>query len=540
MSKIFKKVPIEVQNRSGANCDHTNSFSALCGQLVPILVDPIIPNTTVSLDCAVEVQLPPAVSDFYGTIEARLEFFFVPNRILWAGWKDFITTPVSGVVMGQSHNENRFKYLPQIKAPNTQDVFGPGSLMDYLGHKGYVSGSPTDIKYIKNALPIVAYNKIYDDWYRDSRITNSLFYAPYVSSSVTDIACLPQSGFALDPEVAPTFNIISSRGENFSKLRQRCWDKDYFTNATTAPQAGNAASVEFDLNITGVDENSGIPVGNASFSISALRAANSLQQFEERNNLAGQRYADQIYARFGCYPADAVIDRAIYLGSKRFNVYKRTVYQQSSVDVSVDGNPFDKLLANKVVGLSGYGDGKLGKFHATEHGFIFVMFSLVPQATYSSGSRRYLHYSTLTDFPDPLLQGVGDQQIYGYELGSMTDDPDLPIFGYTQRYSEAKFMVDEVHGLLRDDAADPFSLKSFQLQRHFTEVPALGTSFVEIPIDYLDQISNVDAKVSHFGCWCNAYFQYRKTHPLAAYSLPTLGEPKDTHTQIINNGGTRL
>lgn len=531
---IFKKVPVQVQNLSGFNCSHSNSFDAQVGTLVPVLCDPVIPNTYIDLDVACEVQLPPSVADFYGNIEARLEFFFVPYRILWAGWKWFMLSQsnLSAPPNGQQVN---VKYLPGIVTTGAK--VGPGSLADMLGFKD-TAYSSSEVR-ISNSLPFLAYQMVYDQWYRDSRLTLPLFtpVAPGFSTSSVSWVNAPYQSGNISVNQALNKTYYSTNIDGLLTLRQRCWDRDYFTNATTQPQAGNSSMLQFDINFTGTDDNSGLPTANAGFSISALRAANSLQQFEERNNLAGQRYADQIYARFGCYPADAITDRPIYLGSKRFNIYKRNVYQQNNTLEQNQESPFNGLLANKATSLGGFGNGRLGKFHATEHGFVFVMFSLVPQAVYSTGKRRYLDYSVLTDFPDPLLQGVGDQPIYQSELvGASLTDGDTLIFGYTQRFSEAKFMLDEVHGKLRDGQ----DLSMFQLQRTFPTAQSLGTSFVEIPQNYLDQVTYTEASVSDFGCWCQCYFSYSKVQPLASYSLPTLGEPKDTHTKVINNGGTRL
>lgn len=531
-NSIFRKVPVQVQNLSGFNCSHTNTFDAKCGTLMPVLVDPVIPNTHIDLDVACEVQLPPAVADFYGNIEARLEFFFVPYRVLWSGWKWFMLSQ-SQISGSNTPSSNLFvRYLPGLRLQGNT-LLGPGSLADMLGYKSTNTASPSATYDINNALPFLAYQMIYDQWYRDSRITLPIFYprnndiwqnAPYGKPNVNAVTG------------SKTF-FESGVGELVT-LRQRCWDRDYFTNATLQPQAGTAASLQFEtVGSNEVNGEDGLLHLNSSFTIASLRAANSLQQFEERNNIAGQRYADQIFARFGCYPADAITDRPIYIGSKRFNIYKRNVYQQTSASDPTNQSPFNGLLANKSTSLGGFGNGRLGKFHATEHGFVFVMFSLVPQATYSTGIRRYLNYNTLTNFPDPLLQGVGDQPIYQWELrgnnpAALTDD----IFGYTQRYAESKFMNDEVHGKLRDGQ----DLAAFQLQRTFSGNQSLGTSFLEIPTNYLDQVTYTNASVSDYGCWCQCYFDYRKVQPLAAYSLPTLGDPKDTHTQVINNGGTRL
>ena len=181
--------------------------------------------------------------------------------------------------------------------------------------------------------------------------------------------------------------------------------------------------------------------GQGSFTIASLRAANALQQWLERNNIAGYRYGDQIKAQFGIYPADAVTDRAIYLGSHTVDIYNRSVYQQNySTEASAAGdttpNPF-QTVGSKYGSPQGVGENSLvDHFTASEHGFIFVMFSIVPRAYYGTGDRRYLRYARQSDFAFPLLAGVGDQEIYRSELtneGSSTAAYSQ-VFGYTQRF----------------------------------------------------------------------------------------------------------
>ncbi len=546
-NKIFHKVPVQVQNRSAFNCGHKNLFTASVGTLVPCLVDPLIPNTTINLGLACQVQLPPLATDFYGSIRAKMEAFFVPYRIIWNGWRDFITLPASGRTDEQLLvNPSSPTSLPAIELNFSDDsvqmdLFStPGGLADMLGFKSkpeLTDDNPTGLFTLNNILPFLAYHKIYDDWYRDSRIQRPIFYNSIGALSTNSWTTAPYFNGVMGGEAGPSFySAESHEGFSIFQLHQRNWQRDYFTNATPLPQSGTPASVQFQ-----------VQNGTGELTIAALRAANSLQQWYERNNIAGERYSDQIKARFGVYPSDSITDRAIYLGQKTFDIYTRSVYETISMpgvsDTTV--NPFNGNMAAKSSSVQGFGEDTLvPTFTATEHGFIMVIFSLVPEPLYSSGTRRYLGYRDVVDFPDPLLQGVGDQPIYSWEVDNSqgphyNDWYDPTIFGYTQRYSEAKYMNDEVHGLLRDGE----SLQGFALQRFIDgseNAAEISTEFITIPPDYLDQVSNVNAQVSNYGCWAECYFRYNKIQPLAAYSIPTLGDPRDTHTEIIDNGGKRL
>ena len=450
-SKVINKVPVQIPNKSGFDLSHENLFTAKCGTLYPVLVDTLLPNDTISLGHSSQLQLPPMATDFYGRVMGKFEAFFVPFRVLYGGWQDLITHPVNGdnYPTGTTANQ-KAKVLPTLRGLKTAML--SGSLADFLGRKidAFSTDTAASTQDVANPLPFLAYHKIYNDWYRDSRIQQEVFQRNHTVAFSSDTAyfdSLPyQSLYGVNPAIISGANLNCADGVSALSLRQRNWERDYFTNATPKPQAGDPAQLAFN-----------VADGQGSFTIASLRAANALQQWLERNNIAGYRYGDQIRAQFGIYPADAVTDRAIYLGSHTVDIYNRSVYQQNfSSESAVAGdttpNPF-QTVGSKYGSPQGVGENSLvDKFTASEHGFVFVMFSIVPRAYYGTGDRRYLRYARQSDFAFPLLSGVGDQEIYLSELsneGSGTPAYDR-VFGYTQRFSEYKYMDDEVHGLLRD------------------------------------------------------------------------------------------
>lgn len=89
------RVPVEMPNRSGHNLSHSNAFTGKTGTLIPVLCEELLPNDTISLGANLQVQFPPMVTDFYGRCDFVLEAFFVPNRLCWGGWQDFITHPTA-------------------------------------------------------------------------------------------------------------------------------------------------------------------------------------------------------------------------------------------------------------------------------------------------------------------------------------------------------------------------------------------------------------------------------------------------------------
>lgn len=532
LSKIFTKTPVEVSNKSGFDLSHENLFTAKCGTITPVLCEELLPNDTVSLGEMIQVQLPPMATDFYGRVDVRLEAFFVPNRLLWGGWEDFITNPTQDPY-NPNAGINRPLNLPKItvSAALANGSLGAGTLADYLGYKAVYTPSPSNSITVKNALPFLAYHKICDDWYRSSEVT-----VPYLNkASARSASKLPWTATSVVLDVSNPTSGTFDDGKLVTSLRQRCWAKDYFTTANLYPQAGGVSNSTVTFDVAG----SGSGDGVGSFTIATLRAANALQRWMERNNIAGYRYSDQIKAQFGILPSDALMDRALFLGATCHNVYNKSVYMTSdSTEENAtysSRNPF-ATPATKYGDSNAFGqDTLVDKFTASEHGFLMVMFTLVPHAYYGLGRRRYIDRSTMGDFAFPTLQGTGQQAIKKSELnGAVGADGDA-TFGYTDQYAEYKYHDDEVHGLLRDGQ----NLSMFALQRSVT-TPVLNTAFLEIPQDYLDQVTATNASVSQFGCWCDMYLSFKKVSTLAQYVIPTLGDIKNTHIEYVDKGGRRL
>ena len=536
LSKLFTEQPIDVQNRSGFDMSHENFLTMKVGTLTPVLVEEVIPNETYDLGYLSQIQMPPLATDFYGRVDLRLEAFFVPNRIIWGGWQNFMTMPVNNPYATGVVRPLTVPYLT-ITATTASAVttnLGAGTLADYLGVKvDYGTGTGTTSVSIPNILPFLAYHKIYDDWYRNSKIQLPVFSKPSLGTAIY-ASSLKYAPWASNTLAYDNFYISNHElgdGEDILSLRQRNWAKDYFTTASLYPQAsGNMNGATFSTN-------------SSTASIASVRAANTLQRWLDRNNVAGERYADQIKATFGCYPSDSTTDRAIFLGADSIGIYNKSVFTTSeqASTLQTNNNPFAGRVGSKSANASAFGDGKLiDSFKTTEHGWIMVLASIVPHATYSTGTRRQFFRRQIGDYANPLLQGLGEQVIFGEELQDRLpiDSSSRTTFGYQQQYSEYKYHSDEVHGLLRDGS----SLESFALQRSFKDgnAPTLGYDFISIPTDFMDQVTATESTLSEYGAWANFYWNFKKVSPLSEYVIPTLGDLKDTHKETIPYRGTML
>lgn len=530
LNSIFQTVPVNIPDRSGFDLSHESLFTAKVGTITPATVLEVLPGDTFSIGAMQKVTLPPFAVPFMGRIDACLEAFFVPNRLLWQGWQAFITqnNGVQSVSNGGTTDGVPLS-IPIIDGQATVNApyLGVGTLARYLGMK---VGSQYSLNV--SALPFLAYHKICDDWYRDENNMKPFFVknfgGPSGSSLGPHASPFIYGTQAASSTVVYTLSPVTSTASPLSNtvdmslglgdLRQRCWAKDYFTTCTTRPQAGADASVTF---------NTSGQTGN--FTIATLRAANSLQKWLERNNIAGTEYGSQILAHFGVTPPDAVMNRAVLLGQNRMPVYVGSVENNGTQepDSGASSNPFNGTLGSAAGFASGMDKGSLvDSFTAKEHGFIFVMFSLVPHAYYDTGVHKMFLRKFYGDYAWPEFANIGDEEVLTLEMTSNSEGASGPlseqdIFGYNQRYASYKHMSDRVTGLLEDGQ----SLDVYALKRTFDNSvanPALGKDFLTIPTDYLDQVSNVNTKVSEFGCIVDVYFDARALRVLPQYSLPSL------------------
>lgn len=570
LNKIFQSVPVPVPDRSGFDLSHESIGTATTGTVVPVTHFEVLPGDTISMGSMMRVTLPPFAVPFMGRIDAELTAAFIPYRLLWKHWQSFITQNPGFQVKSGVYNEsfdgaptsfpNAPYQVPTLINPDSVTsgygvgtdstkelaMYARGSLADYLGVKPFIQSQDSQgntimskplSKYGISALPFLAYHKFCDDWIRDDNVMKPFFLDKVAATSIgattpgagngynastfypsgrlcpsfgNGVFQVPQN-FLLQPfvpqiAIASTSMIPCDLSIGLGSLRQRCWAKDYFTTATYRPQAGAESSVSFDTS------------GNTgAFTIASLRAANSLQKWLERNNIAGTDYGSQILAHFGVTPPDAILDRSVLLGSVRTPVVVNAVENNSNAEATSSRNPFGSTLGTAAGFGSAAESGRLvDNFEAKEHGIIMVFFTLIPHAYYNAGIDKQMLHIGFGDFAWPEFSGIGDQAIYQNELLS-TGDPDT-VFGYNQRYSEYKFKLDRISGLLQDGE----SLDVYALQRGYSTSPVLGSSFLEIPKDYLDQVFAVTSSESGFSCIFDCYFDCSALRVLPEYSLPKL------------------
>lgn len=548
-NQFFKNVEVKTAPRSGFNKSHKNVGTFTVGTITPILWDTLIPNSDATVKIDLTAQLPPLASDTYMRAAVKLEAFAVPMRLLYGGFEKWFT---GDTVYNESGSPATIK-LPRLKlaSNNLLNTVGPGTLTDYLGGH-YNKDADTNFvvrnPYL-NIFPYLAYHKIYDDWYRNSLVQKPLFKQVVSSTDeayiakARDIGNLPNytSIASMDYDTSAAFE----DGVKLIDLRQRNYGCDYFTSATPSAQLGDAATVK----ITGT-------AANASFSIASLRAANSLQQFRERNSIAGVRLQDYVHAVYGANLTSGVAQRSVYLGSASYTVFSNGVYQTTGDSTGAAGtaNPFTSVGA-KYGNAYASGTNFYVKVHTDEPMILMVNATLVPETNYSSGRDVSLSYFTSADprgdLANPMLQNVGQQPIYTDELITLDVPANInkkKIFGYVDRYADFKCKNNSVHGQMvavgdEQKLAGYGQVSSFVAQRtldtYASTNPEISTNFLQIPKTALDNVLATD--IASYG-WYDSFITYNVVQPLYKYSMPSLQDPAYEHgdNTVIRRGGSRI
>ena len=231
-SSVLTGVNVKVQPRSGFDKSRKNILTSKVGTLTPILTDLLIPNSNFNVRMAVSASLPPLASETFMRASLKVEAFVVPFRLLYGGFESWLT---GSELYDSSGNAFRAQ-LPRLKVASTNSThFGPGTLLDYLGAQidnDTFSSSSAQNQYVYlNVFPLLAYHRIYDDWYRNTKIQKPLFNRPgssALSSSAnanTILRPMPYSGWSSITDIAPNAQFFD--GVALGALRQRNYGTDY-------------------------------------------------------------------------------------------------------------------------------------------------------------------------------------------------------------------------------------------------------------------------------------------------------------------------
>lgn len=463
----MKRNKVSLSNYKLLTCD--------MGQLIPINLTEILPGDTLQQATSALVRVSPLLAPVMHPVQVRIHHWFVPFRLIWDEFEQFITGGVDG-------NDN-------TTPPFLSGAWGESSLGDYLGLP-----SMTDTKSI-SALPFRAYQLICNEFYMDQDLQ-------------TPVTILKTSG--LD-------------NTDYNVVRRCCWEKDYFTSSRPWTQKGDditlsigsTADVDGTISVAGQDaqvrtaaagggsvrgfahrENNStssgyydgtiggdgaasiwIPGSSATHSLTAdlssatsvtinqLREAFALQRYAEARAKYGSRYTE--YLRYlGVNSSDARMNRPEYLGGGKQTIQFSEVLQTGGTSTGTQ----DGVGQMAGHGISAIRSNRYRRFFE-EHGFIMTILSVRPKTIYQQGIAKLWTRGTREDFYQRELENIGQAEVLNQEVLSEHQTP-MGVFGYQDRYDEYRRQESMTHGEFRTD------LEHWHMARIFASEPALNDDFV--------------------------------------------------------------
>jgi len=491
MSKnLFNTVQMKAPGKNHFDLTHDVKLSCKMGQLIPVCVMDCVPGDSFNIGSEALIRFAPLVAPVMHRFNVSIHYFFVPNRILWEGWEEWITDPASTRV------------FPVLECSSAN----VGNLEDYLGLPENVN---TGEEYI-NALPFAAYQAIYNEYYRDQNLIPEVDYHL-------------QDG---DNDALP----------GIYQLRRRAWQHDYFTACLPFAQKGaqvdiplvnegllplvyNEPSPNASSDITANNDGpftvqnlnttdfptSGLAVNvqAQANSITDLRRAFKLQEWLEIQARGGTRYTEQIRAQFNVVSSDARLQRPEYITGIKTAVVISEVLNTTGTEELPQAN----MAGHGIAAISG----KYGRYFCEEHGYILGIMSIMPDTAYQQGiPKHFLKTSDQFEYYWPSFAHIGEQAVQNREVKADHAEP-LETFGYIPRYAEYKFIQNRVAGQFKT------SLNTWHAGRIFDTDPALNEEFIECnPTTRIFAVTNEAID----NMYCHVLNRIHAVRPMPKYGNP--------------------
>lgn len=564
----FSQIPNSPIQRSVFDRSHDYKTTMDAGYLVPFFVDEVLPGDTFKLRVNAFVRMNTLVAPFMDNVFMDTFFFFVPSRLVWDNWQRFCGEQKK---LGDSTDF----LIPSLSGTNT---FTNGSIFDYMGLPTGVALDPANTPI--NALPFRAYNLIYNEWFRDENLIDSI---PVTTGDGPD----PVSNYT---------------------LRKRAKRHDYFTSALPWPQkgpsvdvglTGNAPVVGFgdgsrwnfssDNTYSGtqaifgnpvdVRDNTGLQVFTNREMFSTAMMVPIMQETNQSGRWANIGNQDQSDGD-NISPTRAIRGEGFYLpngilenssgvtpyadlsgvsaitindlrqafqiqkfyekwarGGSRYTETLRVMFNVISPDARLQRPEYlggthsrvnvvptaqtsstDSVSPQSNLSAFGVlGDSAHG-FNKSfvEHGYVIGLCCLRADITYQQGLNRMWSRRQLFDFYWPTLAHLGEQVVYNREIYTQGTADDNGVFGYQERYAEYRYKPSMITGKLR--STDAQSLDVWHLAQKFDTLPKLNQDFIEEnpPINRVIAVQNEPQFFADF------WFDLKTSRPMPVYSVPGL------------------
>lgn len=521
------------------------------GELTPIYLDEVLPGDTFKLKTSKLVRLTTSVHPTMDNAYLDTYFFYIPTRLIWDHWEQFNGASESAWIQPKEYTIPVFNLMSEPNEPN--------SLLDHLG----IPTTKTNIKYdriSKNILPVRAYMKICNDWFRDENLEDEIAYTTNDNTTIWNPA-----------NSSKAYKINEKYPYQAGSLFKAAKFHDYFTSALPGPQKhadvylpinGDVALKQLGAspasmapyfqnyqgtigqgNITGQEQestgfinatntgtgssnnnliffnpNGSLELQGVEVTVNQLRLLVQTQRLFERDARGGTRYNEILKAHFQVTSPDGRLQRSEYLGGKQIPINMTAIAQTSAT--GTDTTALGSLAGNSAT--SDVEDGFIKSF--VEHGYIIGLAVVRTEQSYSQGIDRLWNRKDRLDFYWPVLANIGEQPILNQEIYyNITISDQNPnninnqVFGYQEAWAEYRYKPNMISGYFRPGINE--SLDSWHYGIEFNSTPVLSKAFIEQDVNEVDRtLTNTSAVAPQI--IGDFYFKCECIRPMPLYSVP--------------------
>lgn len=497
MPSIYEGQRALAPRRSAFNLSYSKQFACDLGQLIPVMCDEVVPGDIFKIGAEVVVRFNPMLTPVLHEINAYVHYFFVPYRLLDTSWEDFITGGVNG-----TDTYTLPRWTPTGSGVTNDDGTtlndnAIGSLWDFFGFPtGVIPTGALPLAYVRRA-----YNRVWNEYYRDETlqtaisedstvVKNRAWEKDFFTSALPwqqrgTAPALPLSGTTNASFSANAMTAVTIAADAYLGTLATA-DNLLHVGSTTG--AGNSTKIANAK--AGLSDNVVSFAGATTFNVSDLRLAFQIQKWMERNARGGARYTEFLKNHFGVSPRDDRLNRSEYLGGTKMPVQVSEVLQTSEAGTTPQGT----MAGHGLVAGADF----CASYKVVEYGVIIGIMSIMPKPAYYQGVNRQWLRTTRYDFYSPEWAHLSEQAVIRAEVyANGVSGDNLTVFGYQGRFNEMRSKQNMVCGLMRPGVGNLG--QTWNMVRAFGSAPALNETFIRcVPRKEWLAVTNQPACLVHF------------------------------------------
>lgn len=552
----FLNVPQVHTSRTRFKRDQTILTTFDSGKLIPFFVDEVLPGDTFQIDTTAIIRMTtpkyPVMDDAF----IDIYYFYCPNRILYDDFKYFM-----GEVEDKPWAPSKSYQMPQIVCFGSETEPQPHekSILDYMG-------VPTKIKkkFSINALPVRAYVKIWNEYFRDENVDNrATLVTAGMDQAYRDTnndenldkvleeaheggRCLPVNKFhdyftscmpypERGPEVtlpltgnAPVGLYKNTELTAFGTIggHSNIYMNQTLEGQASAPHISNSLNTEYKGYglVTGSTNPTNQEIDTAylgadlskvtATTINDLRKAVAVQQYYEALARGGSRYREQVQSLWNVTISDKTVQIPEYLGGGRYHVNMNQIIQTSGQQNNTD-TPIGETGAMSVTPVN---ESSFTKSFE-EHGFVIGVMCVRHNHSYQQGLERFWSRKDRLDYYVPQFANLGEQPVKKKEIMLTGTETDEETFGYQEAWADYRMKPNRVSGLMRSNATG--TLDFWHYADNYSAVPTLSQGWMAEGKDEIARTLIVQNEPQFFG---GIRVENKTTRCMPLYSVPGLNK----------------